>query len=198
MLNKDHILCSDHQLLKLLQEDSKEAFDLIYKRYWEQLFEYVANVVKDNDEAKDIVQELFVTLWLRRMELCELKSLKAYLFTAARNKGLTYIRDNISRNKYLESLTLFFDLEYDSVIQQMEANELTLFIDKEIAKLPPKMREVFILSRKENLSHKLISEKLKISDKTVKKQINNVLKHFRLKLAEKTLYLIACLTLLLK
>ena len=185
MLNKDYILCPDHQLLKLLKEDNKKAFDLIYNRYWEQLFEYVAKVVKDRDDAKDIVQELFVSLWFRRMSLDNINSLQAYLFTAARYKGLTYIKDNISKNKYLESLKLFFDQECDSVARQMEANELSLFIDKEIAKLPPKMREVFILSRKEELSHKLISEKLMISDKTVKKQINNVLKHFRLKLAEK-------------
>jgi RNA polymerase sigma-70 factor (ECF subfamily) len=185
MLNKDCILCSDDQLLKLLQEDNRGAFDLIYKRYWEPLFIYVAKVVKDNDEAKDIVQEVFVSLWFRRMHLNDINSLRAYLFTAARYKGLTYIKDNISKNKYLESLKLFFDLECDSIVKQVEANELSLFVDSEIAKLPQKMRDVFILSRKEHLSHKLISEKLMISDKTVKKQINNVLKHFRLKLAEK-------------
>ncbi|MCR8557782.1 RNA polymerase sigma-70 factor [Mucilaginibacter sp. BJC16-A38] len=185
MLNKDHILCSDDRLLELLLEDNKDAFNLIYARYWEQLYVYVAKVVTDKDEAKDIVQEIFVSLWSRRMSLNDIISLKAYLFTAARYKGLSFIKDNINKSKYLESLTAFFEYENDSVNEQLAANELSLIIDREIDNLPTKMREVFILSRKENLSHKLISEKLMISDKTVKKQINNVLKHFRLKLAEK-------------
>jgi RNA polymerase sigma-70 factor (ECF subfamily) len=185
MFDKDFILCSDDRLLELLSEDNRKAFDLIYSRYWQLLFVYVAKVVTDRDEAKDIVQEIFVSLWLRRANLTEIVSLKAYLLTAARYKGLNYIKDNISRGKYLESLKTFFDYGSDAVNEQMAVNELSVIIDREIENLPPKMREVFILSRKENLSHKLISEKLLISDKTVKKQINNVLKHFRLKLAEK-------------
>jgi RNA polymerase sigma-70 factor (ECF subfamily) len=184
MFDKD-VFCPDDQLLMLLKEDDKEAFDFIYNRYWGPLFIYVAKVVADKDAAKDIVQEVFVSLWFRRMSLSDIISLRAYLFTAARYKGLTYIKDNIDKNKYLESLKLFFEGEGSSISQQMEANELSLLIDREIASLPPKMRAVFILSRKENLSHKLISEKLMISDKTVKKQINNVLKHLRLKLAER-------------
>ncbi|TSJ35894.1 RNA polymerase sigma-70 factor [Mucilaginibacter corticis] len=185
MLDKDHILCSDQHLLKLLKEDDKKAFDLIYQRYWEPLFTYVAKAVKDRDEAKDIVQEVFVSLWYRRGSLHPINSLQAYLFTAARYKGLTYIKNNSHKNKYLESLSLFFEQECASVAGQVEADELNLIIQQELEKLPPKMKEVFILSRTEQLSHKLISEKLMISDKTVKKQINNVLKHFRLKLAEK-------------
>jgi RNA polymerase sigma-70 factor (family 1) len=184
MLDKA-VFCPDDQLLILLKEDDKGAFDLIYNRYWEQLFLYVAKVVADKDDAKDIVQEVFVSLWFRRLDLDYIFSLRAYLFTAARYKGLTYIKDNINKNKYLDSLKLFFDEEGDSSSQQVEANELSMLIDVEVAGLPAKMREVFILSRKENLSHKLISEKLMISDKTVKKQINNVLKHLRLKLADK-------------
>lgn len=185
MLSSDYFLCSDDRLLTLLKEDNKEAFDLIYNRYWEQLFVYVAKVIIDKDEAKDIVQEVFVSLWFRRMNLNDIISLQAYLFTAARYRGLTYIKDNIYKDKYLASLKQFFDEECESTSQQVEASELSSWIDDEIASLPPKMKEVFILSRKENLSHKLISEKLMISDKTVKKQINNVLKHLRVKLADR-------------
>jgi RNA polymerase sigma-70 factor (ECF subfamily) len=184
MLDKD-VFCPDDRLLVLLCEDNKEAFDLIYSRYWEQLFVYVAKIVTDSDNAKDIVQEVFVSLWYRRMDLGGINSLRAYLFTAARYRGLTYIKDNIYKDKYLTSLKQFFDEDCESTSQQLEASELSSWIDDEIESLPPKMKEVFILSRKENLSHKLISEKLMISDKTVKKQINNVLKHLRVKLADR-------------
>jgi len=188
MLPKEPNVCPDDKLLILIRQDDKKAFDLIYKRYWENLFVYVNRVVDDKDEAQDIVQEIFVSLWSRRAQSANILSLKAYLFSMARHSGLKYIRNNINKATYLDSLKMFFDEDCDQVNQEMDANELRVIIYKEIEQLPAKMKEVFILSRNENLSYKMISEKLMISEKTVKKQINNVLKHLRLKLADKILF----------
>ncbi|HCN85194.1 MAG TPA: RNA polymerase subunit sigma-70, partial [Sphingobacteriaceae bacterium] len=79
----------------------------MYDRYWEKLFLFLAKVIKDEDEAKDLVQEIFVSLWIRREKLHTIHSLSAYLHTAAKYKGLTYIQANINKNNYLESLTEF-------------------------------------------------------------------------------------------
>jgi len=181
MHTNDHVKCCDDDLLLLLQNGEKWAFDEIYARYWEKLFVYLIKVVTDKEEASDILQEIFISLWHRRFSLGGISSLKAYLFMSAKYKSLDYIKENINKNRYLESITVFFDRQNDSMEEQYAADELSILIDKEIDRLPPKMREVFILSRRENLSHKMISEKLMISEKTVKKQINNVLKVLRLK-----------------
>lgn len=184
MPEKQRIACSDDQLLALLQQDSRDAFDQLYERYWEQLFTFVTNVVGDRDEAKDIVQEVFITLWCRRAKTNGILSLNAYLFSIAKYNSIRYIRKTLHENSCLDSLKLFLDKEGDPVSREIEVNELSLLINKEVEQLPSKMKEVFTLSRDQHLSHKLISEKLTISDKTVKKQINNVLKHLRLKLAD--------------
>ncbi|UOE47423.1 RNA polymerase sigma-70 factor [Mucilaginibacter sp. SMC90] len=184
ILENETVFRTDEKLLLLLQHDHKTAFDEIYQRYWEALFAYVVRVVDDRDDAKDIVQEVFVSLWNRRFELNDVRSLKAYLFSSARYEGLSMIRKKSVRTKYLDSLANFFSEGSDTLNEQMDAGEMSRLIDAEINNLPAKMREVFILSRKNHLSYKSISEKLEISDKTVKKQINNALRQFRLKFSQ--------------
>ncbi|CAM3816999.1 RNA polymerase sigma-70 factor [Mucilaginibacter galii] len=173
----------EEKLFRLLCEGDKEAFDQIYNLYWKRLFLYVVKVIKDSEAAEDIVQEIFVSLWLRRQEITEQRTLSGYLFTAARFKGINYVQDQLKKGKHADSLINHFNASQDGLDDLMEAKELNLIINKEIEKLPPKMRDVFVLSRRDQLSHKEISEKLQISDKTVKKQINNALKHFKLVLS---------------
>jgi len=176
----------DQELMELLTQDDREAFDQIYNRYWKKLFMYAGKVVRDEDEAQDIVQEVFVSLWQRRKALININSLSSYLHGAIRFKGLGYIRSNSYKHNYISSLQVFFEEGSDTLNEQMEMKELDALIHKEIGKLPPKMREIFILSRVEQLSHKEIAEKLNISDLTVKKQINRSLNLFRLVLDERS------------
>lgn len=170
----------EKELFHLLCKGDKAAFDQIYSMYWQRLFVYVVKVIRDREAAEDIVQEIFVSLWLRREEIAEQSSLSGYLFTAARFKGISYVQAQLKKGKHEESLITHFNSRQDTLNEFIEAKELHTIIDDEIEKLPAKMRDVFVLSRREQLSHKEISEKLQISDKTVKKQINNALKHFRL------------------
>ena len=165
---------------RLLCNGDRNAFDQIYHTYWQKLFLYVVKVIRDKDAAEDIVQEIFVSLWQRRMEIANQSTLSGYLFTAARFKGINFIQDQLKKGKHVERLIDHFTSRQDTLNESIAAKELNTLIDHELEKLPSKMREVFVLSRKENLSHKEISEKLQISDKTVKKQINNALKHFRI------------------
>ncbi|SOD18292.1 RNA polymerase sigma-70 factor [Pedobacter xixiisoli] len=176
-------LYSDQILLDMLKLDKRQAFDAIYNKYWEGIYLYIAKIIKDEEVAQDLLQEIFVSFWLRCEEL-EIESLKAYLFTAARYSSLTYIKQNIKKNNYEESMSEFFSQHDHSLEQNIDAKELANFIDDQLQHLPEKMREIYVLSRKELLSHKEISERLSISDKTVKKQIGNALKIFRLRLSD--------------
>ena len=188
------LLPDEERLFRLLCEGDKDAFDQIYNLYWKRLFLYVVKVIRDSEAAEDIVQEIFVSLWLRRLEITEQRTLSGYLFTAARFKGINYVQDQLKKGKHADSLIDHFNASQDGLDDLMEAKELNSIINKEIEKLPPKMRDVFVLSRRDQLSHKEISEKLQISDKTVKKQINNALKHFRLVLSKDA---ILCISLLI-
>jgi RNA polymerase sigma-70 factor (ECF subfamily) len=181
------LLPDDEKLFRLLCEGDKAAFDQIYNLYWQRLFLYVVKVIRDSDAAEDIVQEIFVSLWLRRKEITEQRTLSGYLFTAARFKGINFVQDQLKKGKHVESLIDYFKAPQNGLDDLMDAKELNRIINNEIEKLPSKMRDVFVLSRRDQLSHKEISEKLQISDKTVKKQINNALKHFKIVLNRKVM-----------
>lgn len=178
---------ADDVLLNLLKEDNKDAFDVIYMRYWERLYFYLVKAIKNAEEAEDILQEVFVSLWKRRNDLDGIESLSGYLFSCVRYGGFRYIRNEIKKNDFRKSWNFLFQEEDNLPEMQLAANELSRLLNKEIDKLPVKMREVFILSRKEELSYKEIAHKLNISDKTVKKQVSNALKYLHLKLNGKAL-----------
>jgi RNA polymerase sigma-70 factor (ECF subfamily) len=190
---KINTLSNEENLFRLLCQGDRKAFDQVYHIYWHRLFLYVVKVIQDKDAAQDIVQEIFVSLWLRRTEIANQSTLSGYLFTAARFKGINFVQDQLKKGRHAESLVNHFSQRQDTLNEAIEAKELKTIIDVELEKLPAKMREVFVLSRRDNLSHREISDKLQISDKTVKKQINNVLKHFRMVLNHDTILCIAVL-----
>ena len=175
---------SDIDLTKLLRSGDSRAFSQIFDRYWDKLFVHAIKMLDDEDEAKDLVQELFVSLWVKAEagELHLQTSLSGYLYVATRNKVLNHIRQKKTRNTFEEALATYIDLNQYSVIEKISEKELAAALDSEIQSLPPKMREVFELSRKEHFSHKEISLQLSISDTTVKKQINNALKILKMKM----------------
>lgn len=183
--NKKHTT-TDDGLLALIAKNDRAAFDQLFNLYWKKLFIYAVKIVKDEVEAQDIVQDIFVSLWQRRETLEEIKSFASYLYGAVRFKSMAYIRNNLGKNNYFKSLAHFFEEGRDLINEAFDARELNELLQVEIDKLPPKMKEVFRLSRMEQLSHKEIAEQLNISETTVKKQIQLSLKYFRMVLADRS------------
>jgi len=172
---------SDDKLFSLTKEGDRGAYTTIYRRYSGLLYLHAYNMMRNREEARDIVQEIFTSFWNGRQSL-EIKSnLSGYLYTSTKNKVLKSLARKKVQSVYLSTL-----------IEEPEANDITDFrirekqlaamIEREIDNLPEKMREVFILSRKANMKHKEIAEKLGISESTVKTQVNNALKILRGKL----------------
>jgi RNA polymerase sigma-70 factor (ECF subfamily) len=171
---------TDEQLLLFLREDEAAAFTEIYQRYWEQMALYVLKVIHSREEARDIVQEVFVSIWKRRKELVVSGPLIAYLLRSVRNLSIRHIERNLDRYKFIDSLTEQMDkLPGLPEVNMIELKQLEEQVDKAIAALPPKMREIYLLSRQENLSYREIAQKLGIAQTTVKKQVSNALKNIR-------------------
>lgn len=186
---------SDIELAHLLQDGDYNAFTEIYNRNWKNLLRYVSRIAGDDqDEAEDILQEVFISLWKRHAVL-QTENLQSWLYGAARRNALFHLRTAKTRNKYIASLSDYLTEVSTNLDDEIEVKELSALIDREIDRLPHKMKEIFILSRKENLSHKEIADRLGISDKTVKKQINNVLKIFRNRLDNGSAGLIALIVI---
>jgi RNA polymerase sigma-70 factor, ECF subfamily len=175
---------NDHELTQRIIQDDYKAFTEIHQRYAEKLLFYLSKLVNEQADAEDILQNVFVDLWHRRREIVLSAGLSAYLYGAARRSALFAFRTNSNRQKLIENFAHFSSDYERSPHAHLVAKELQHMVDKEIDRLAPKTKEIFVLSRREHLSHKQIAGQLGISHQTVKKQVSNALRQFRLRLNE--------------
>ena len=173
---------SDIELTELLKNGDAAAYTVIYNRYFDALYIHAYRRLNNKEEAQDIIHELFTQLWTKRTAIDIKSSLASYLYSAVRNKILDLIAHQQVEFKYMSSLQDFMIHGTCITDHRVREKQLAELIEKGIADLPPKMKEVFELSRKEKLSHKEIAEKLNLSEETVKKQVSNALKILRVKL----------------
>lgn len=178
----DYGTLSDDKLYVLLQSGDSMAYTVIYHRYFDALYIHAVNRLKDKDESKDLIQEIFVGLWNNRQVHSISTSLKSYLYVSVRNKVLDFVAHQQVANKYIDSLQHFMDEGHCITDHLIREKQLSKIIDEEIAQLPEKMRVIFEMSRKQALSHKEIAEMLGISELTVKKQVANAVKILKNKL----------------
>lgn len=172
----------DVDLVKQLKERNKEALKLLFERYWSNLYLHALRMTKCEDTSKDIVQDLYVYLWENIDELQIHTVLSSYLYASVRYRVLNILRRDKTNTEYIKHQLQTMAYHSNEVEDVFIENELKDLIEREIELLPPKMKVVFKLSREEYLSYKEISEKLSISENTVRKQISNALKILRLKL----------------
>ena len=173
---------SDYELLALFKEGQRSAYEEIYRRYWALLYNHARKMVQSDEDAKDLVQDVFSVFWLDGPTLELQTTLSAYLYSLVRYKVFNLIDRKKVRSDYLSSLEDFIKKNEYSGEYRVREKQMEELIEKEVAALPPKMREVFELSRKANLNYRQIAEKLNISDNTVKKQMSNALKILRSRL----------------
>jgi RNA polymerase sigma-70 factor (family 1) len=166
----------DKILVDGLKTRDVKSFESIYDKYWEKLFISAFNVLKDEDICKDIVQEIFISLWNRSNEL-KINNLRAYLFQAIKFQVAKHLRDNAKFYPIIEQYEVSFNV--NDVEQNIEYNELTSLLKEGLEELPDKCKEVFKLSRIDGLSNKEISQKLNITNSTVENHINKALKLLR-------------------
>ncbi len=173
---------SDMELTALLKKGDHEAFVEIYNRFKAPLYVHAYNKLRNTEEAKDTIQDLFTKLWNNRESLTLTHDLISYLYAAVRNRVFRQIERKGLESGYISSIQHTIQSGYNFTDHQVREKQLSAIIEKEIEALPAKMKEVFVLSRKMNLSHKEIAEHLGIAEPTVKKQVNNALKILRVKL----------------
>lgn len=181
MMSAERLLI-DHKLVALLKEGNKEAFAQIYQRYWMVMYMHALKMLKNEDDARDIVQEIFTSLWMKGRSINADVNLAAYLFVATKNKVFDLITHQRVRMDYLGSLSAFAGENSNQTLARIEEKELLQALQYEIEQLPAKMRQVFEMRVNEHLTYTEIAAKLNISDKTVKKQISNAIGIIRPKL----------------
>lgn len=173
---------TDTELAALLKESDHKAYAVIYERYKFLLYAHAYKKLQDREEARDVVQEVFITLWNKRVSVIAQSNLAGYLYTALRNTILNLFARKEVRTRYTDSMAAHFSYDYSPTDHGIRGQQLATLIDREISALPAKMQEVFVLSRKQHLNRKEISLQLGISEATVDRQIANALKILRARL----------------
>ncbi|MFZ4521977.1 MAG: RNA polymerase sigma-70 factor [Bacteroidales bacterium] len=162
----------------------EHALESLFREHFTGLCQFAAGYVKDDEVAREIVQDSFVILWEKRQTLDLSKSVKSYLSTAVRNKCLNYLRDHKKFSSDLLALeNLSTETGYELADKLVESDILHQ-IEHAINELPEKCREIFQLSRIRNLKYQQIADHLQISVKTVESQMSKALQHMRVRLAE--------------
>ena len=170
----------------------KSAFELAFHTHFESLCRFAVGYVNDRDSAQEIVQDVFINLWEKRETIDPGKPVKSYLFTSVRNRCLNFIRDHKKFRSYYLDVELEMEVKWEDNDNLSEA-DTERRVSEALNKLPEKCREVFELSRFDELKYKEIAEKLGISVKTVEVQMSKALKVMRGELKDLLIVLILML-----
>ncbi|MGE8242713.1 MAG: RNA polymerase sigma-70 factor [Sphingobacterium sp.] len=171
---------TDAELTKLMIGGDHNAFTEIYTRYWKRLFHIASLRLNDTEEAEEVVQNIFVSLWDRREKLEITTSLNAYLAISVKYRVIKVLDKHYNQQKYVESLTT--SILDDSTQQWLEFLDLKEILEKTITELPEKCQLVFRMSRDLHLPQKEIAAQLDISEKTVEAHLGKAIKTLRNKL----------------
>lgn len=173
---------NDQELIALLKEGNQFAYTEIYDRYKRLLYLFAFKRLGDREDVKDIIHEIFMSLWQNREQLNLSYSLTTYLHSAVRNKIVDIIAHKQVSARYIESFNAYQASGQSSTDHLVRQKELTALIEKEVEALPVKMRQVFELSRNSNYSRKQIAEELGLSEETVKSHMHHAMKILKVKL----------------
>ncbi|MFV0345652.1 MAG: RNA polymerase sigma factor [Bacteroidales bacterium] len=161
----------EKKLIQQLRRGNKKAFKTLFDNYNVRLFQFALKYLKYNEDAEDLVHEVFLTIWEKRSSILSNTSFKAYLFTIAYNIIKKYFLKRSRDEKYKQEFATEFLLSADSVEDKIDYSSLLEEVDKIINLLPERRREIFILSRKEGLKNSEIAEQLGLSVQSVKNQL---------------------------
>ncbi|QGY47575.1 RNA polymerase sigma-70 factor [Maribellus comscasis] len=165
------------KLIKLLKKGDITAFDTIYNKYCPKLHQFVFMYLKQDEDAEEIVQEVFLKIWASRAKIDVFSSFESFLFTIAYNETMSLLRKRVSDRKskeYLKSLQQIDNA--DQIIDEIQFNELNKRIENLLNQLTPRQKEIYLLSRKDGLTHIEIAQKLHISESTVNNHLVKSLK----------------------
>lgn len=175
---------SEKQVLETIQSGNESAFEMIFKAYYQPLCRYAYSFLEDKEEAEEVVQSAFITVWEKRKSIDIQTSLKSYLYRMVRNGCLNVIKHEKVKQQHVAHELAVTEVSYESVSQKVYATELEIKISEAMKALPEQCRLVFQLSRFEELKYQEIADQLKISVKTVENHMGKALKIMREQLKE--------------
>ena len=184
-------MVQDELLIEQLNQKQVGAFKILFDRFYRYLVLYAMKWVERQEIAEDVVQDVFVRVWLRRDNLRDDGTLQGYLLRSVYHASLNALKKGANATAYRswvaqqieQSCYAHYDPDDSEVIRKLYSQEIAGQIDAAVESLSPKCREVFRMSHIEGLSNREISERLGITLSTVENHIYNALKQLRQKLS---------------
>jgi len=174
----------DEQIALRLSKRDEAAFEQVFKTHYKNLHAYAFTILKDEDEAEEMVQQVFFKLWERSEHLSFSGPIAAYLYRAVHNESLNFIKHQKVKAGHQLQVAYSMKNKSEQAQPRMIRKELENKFREALNELPEQCRTVFQLSRFEDMKYKEIADKLEISVKTVENHMGKALKLLRTKLVD--------------
>lgn len=178
-MHHDPQLYEEARLIALLADDSEYAFQLLFDRYRNRIYQTAIRYLKSPLLAQEVVQDVFLKLWFERRNIRQDLPLEAWLFTIAKNNLLNRLKKIASEWKVLKNITLAGNQQTESTEDKIQESQYNQLLQEALQKLADQQRKVFILSRTEHLTYNQIAERMGISALTVKTHMSRALDSIR-------------------
>ncbi len=166
---------ADETLIAGIKRNDYSSYNQLFLRYYSRLCAFVFGITQNSSASEDVVQELFIRLWINRTKLEINESVSGYLYRSSKNAALNHLRAEKSRQKSMQNIP-FQESQTDDFMEQIE---FSTALYQCIEQLPERSREVFKMSRFDGLKLQEISDQLGTSVKTIKNQIWKSLQYLK-------------------
>ncbi|KAA2239945.1 sigma-70 family RNA polymerase sigma factor [Chitinophaga agrisoli] len=160
-------------LVDQMRKGDFRAFETLFNTYWEELYQYTARILASEEDARDLIQDLFADIWERREQLQIQTHIRYYLFSAVRKKILCKFRDNGLKEKHLEKFVLHEELRSELTLNTLIHKDILSQLQEDLQALPEKERQVFRWYHFDELSIREIARLNGTAEQTVRNQLNN-------------------------
>ncbi|MCX6238187.1 MAG: RNA polymerase sigma-70 factor [Bacteroidia bacterium] len=195
--NRVMTISNTEEIIRRLKKDDKSAVDELFGYYYPRLYHFSRSILKIENEIDDILQEVFVKIWLNRNKIGNADTFNAWIFTITKNEVLNLIRAKLRDQTFKDELFLRSVAEEYQTQNPVEFDEIKAGIDQIVTSLPEKRQQVFTLSRNEGLSNKEIALQLKKKKKTIEDHITHSIKHIKNSMKDMGIISLLCFYLFL-
>ena len=174
----------DLDILLGIRQGNERVFETVFKKHYQALCNYACGILKDMDDAEEVVQSIFLKFWEQREGIEINVSLKSYLYRAVHNTCLNRLKHLKIQETYRQYVGDYLENSYDSATDILDKVALESSIEDALEKLPEQCRLIFKMSRFEELKYQEIADRLGLSVKTIENQIGKALKIMRTELSD--------------
>ncbi len=174
---------------KSKQSQDIDLFENLYQHYYAKTLYFAKQYLSNQDEAEEVAQETFITLWQQRGNIKKELSVQSFILTIAKNKCLNILRKRIIGRKYYDDVSLRetaanISALSDESIEQIHFTELQQLIQEAFNELPSKTQMVYQMNRDQQMTYEEIAQILQVSIKTIEYHMTKALAHFRYRLKD--------------